>query len=325
MAVAISPDGRYVAAGGEVDDGKGSAQIWDCAHGKSVWSANDDQSEVLALAFTPDGSLIATGNAAGVVKLRESKTGRVIHSLSDHKGGATSLVFSPDGNTLFCGQGYGGARVWDVRYGRLLRSCYVEESRPSGFTIDRRMNSIGLSQDGASLATCASSVNDEFVDRVRIWDAESGALKRDFDFHGQPMALSPDGSIIATGGKSIKLWDSHTGKPLRELFGYLKRTQSIVFSADGKLIVSGGSYGTTNLWDVSRGRLLATLFTFVDARTGAVSDNWLAYTPDGYYDGPAAVERFLAWRVGDELQTPRTLAAQFHKPDRVAAALASVK
>ena len=52
-----------------------------------------------------------------------------------------------------------------------------------------------------------------------------------------------------------------------------------------------------------------------------MTDDWLAYTPEGYYDGSPGVERFLAWRVGDELLTPRALAPLDH-PDRVAAALA---
>ena len=41
------------------------------------------------------------------------------------------------------------------------------------------------------------------------------------------MALSPDGSIVATGGKSIKLWDVRTGKLLRELYGHLKRHSEV--------------------------------------------------------------------------------------------------
>jgi WD40 repeat protein len=135
------------------------------------------------------------------------------------------------------------------------------------------------------------------------------------------MALSPDGSVIATGGKSVKLWDVNTGKMLRELYGDLKRTQSIVFSADGRLLVEGGSYGTTNVWDVATGRHLVTLFTFCDGRNGSPTDDWLAYHPDGFYDGSPGVERYLGWRVGEEFQTPQTLGPQLHHPDRIAEAL----
>jgi WD40 repeat protein len=135
------------------------------------------------------------------------------------------------------------------------------------------------------------------------------------------MALSPDGSILATGGKSVQLWDVRTGKKLRELVGHLKRTQSITFSADGRLLVSGGSYGTTNAWEVATGRHLVTLFAFPEGRNGKVSDDWLAYHPDGFYDGSPGVERYLAWRVGDELLTADSLGPQLHRPDRLASAL----
>ena len=135
------------------------------------------------------------------------------------------------------------------------------------------------------------------------------------------MALSPDGAILATGGKSVRLWDARTGKPLRELSGHLKRTQSITFSADGRLLVSGGSYGTTNAWEVATGRHLVTLFAFPERRNGTVEEEWLAYHPDGYYDGSPGVDRLLAWRVGDELLTPESLRPRLHRPDRLADAL----
>jgi WD40 repeat protein len=159
---------------------------------------------------------------------------------------------------------------------------------------------------------------------VSLWDIRTGELKRTFSepaIKGRPMALSPDGAVLATGGKSVRLWDARTGKPLRELFGHLKRTQSIAFSADGQLVVSGGSYGTTNAWEVATGRHLVTLFAFPASRDGTASDDWLAYHPDGFYDGSPGVERYLAWRVGDELLTPDTLGPQLHRPDRIASAL----
>src|ERR671936_167293 len=101
--------------------------------------------------------------------------------------------------------------------------------------------------------------------------------------------------------------DVRTGKLLRELFGHLKITQAISFSADGRLLVSGGSYGTTNAWEVATGRHLVTLFTFPAARTGADLDDWLAYSPEGFYDGSPGVERYLAWRVGADLRTPDSI------------------
>ncbi|HZN35604.1 MAG TPA: hypothetical protein VFB80_17365, partial [Pirellulaceae bacterium] len=51
------------------------------------------------------------------------------------------------------------------------------------------------------------------------------------------------------------------------------------------------------------------------------SDDWLAWTHDGIYDGSPAVERYLAWRVGDELQTGAALGPQLRRAERLRAAL----
>ncbi|MEX2138313.1 MAG: WD40 repeat domain-containing protein [Pirellulales bacterium] len=324
MAVAISSDGRRVAGGGALASGAGFVHVWDAATGQHMWSTNDHEKEVLAVAFGRENHWLATASADGLVTIRDAQSGRLVRKLADHKGGATSLAFTPDGNTLVCGEAFGGTRIWDTRDGRLLHTCSAANSQAESFTIDRLMNSIGLSQDGRTLATCASSVNNEFVAPVRIWDVRAGTLLRDFtaeNIHGRPMALSPDGSILATGGKAVQLWDVRTGKKLHKLFGHLKRTQSIVFSSDGRRLFAGGSYGTTNLWDVATGRHLITLFAFTGNGNDATVDDWLAYAPEGFYAGSPGIERYLAWRAGDELLTAEMLAPQLHRPDRIESAL----
>src|SRR5262245_50660759 len=330
MAVAVSADGRHAAAGVGIGGGKGGVRVWDVQTGAAVWSTNDVAKEALAVAFAPDGASLAVGSADGRVIVCDSKTGRVARALAGHEGGATSVTFTPDGKTLVCGQGYGGARIWDVRAGALARTCRVEGSRAVAFSnarrghSDRLVNSIGLTRDGAVLATCGSSINSEFTDPARLWDPRTGELKREFkaeNIHGRPMALSPDGTILATGGKSVRLWDVRTGAKLRELLGHLKRTQSIAFSADGRLLIAGGSYGTTNVWEVATGRHLVTFFAFLGWPGEAIKDDWLAYHPDGFYHGSPDIDRLLAWRVGEELKKPASLAAELRRPDRVESAL----
>jgi WD40 repeat protein len=324
MAVALSPDGRRIAAGGGRPDGKGGVRIWDAASGTPIWSVGDHAAEVLAVAFAPDGSSLASADADGLVKLRDADTGSVARTLSGHARGATSLAFSADGAALACGGGDGTTSVWEVRTGLRARTFRPASSRAGTIRWDRPMTSIALSRDGETLATCTAGVNQTFAEPVRIWDVRTGELKRAFSepmITGRPMALSPDGAVLATGGKSVRLWDARTGRPLRELFGHLKRTQSVTFSADGRLLVSGGSYGTTNAWEVATGRHLVTLFAFPERRNGMVKEEWLAYHPEGYYDGSPGVDRLLAWRVGDELLTPESLGPRLHRPDRLADAL----
>jgi WD40 repeat protein len=324
MAVALSPDGQRVAAGGGSPDGKGVVHLWNAASGTSVWSVGDHAAEVLAVAFAPDGKSLACASADGLIKLRDPQTGSVARTLPGHVRGGTSLAFSADGAALACGGGDGTTSLWEIRTGlrvRIFRPAYSQAGTIGG---DRPITSIALSRDGETLATCTAGVNQTFAEPVRIWDVRTGELKRQFSepaITGRPMALSPDGAVLATGGKTVRLWDARTGKPLRELFGHLKRTQSITFSADGRLLVSGGSYGTTNAWEVATGRHLVTLFAFPERRNGTVEEEWLAYHPDGYYDGSPGVDRLLAWRVGDELLTPESLGPRLHRPDRLADAL----
>jgi WD40 repeat protein len=323
LAVTLTSDGRLAASGGVKRDGAGIVHLWDSASGKALWSMNDHQAEVLAVATTTDGSTLATASADGEVKVRDIRTGEVLMTVSGHTRGATSVLFSNDGSLLITGAGDGETRILDARTGLLVQTCKLGSSLPPS-PGDRLFNSIGLSHDGTTLASCTTSVWNIVGAPARIWNGKTGTLQRDFaaeKIHGRPIALSPDGSLLATGGKSVKLYDVKTGELQRELFGHLKRTQCIQFSADGRLLFAGGNYGTTNAWEVATGRHLATLFTFRDSSDDTAADDWLAATPEGFYDGTEKVERYLSWRVGDEIKTPGSLRVKLHRPDRVEQAL----
>lgn len=323
MAVALSPDGRRVIAGGANPKGDGVVHAWDTATGAAVWSTEDHAADVLAIACTPDGSSLATAGADGRVRLRDPATGTVARTLEGHERGATALAFSPDGATLVCGEGLGATRVWDVKSGRLLQKCQAD-SRAASYTTDRIFTSVGFTPEGSTVLACTASMGNTYGEPVRYWDVRTGQLKRamETEVHGgRPIALSPDGTILAAGGKTIQLSDARTGAPLRRLFGHLKKVQSIAFSSDGRLIFAGGSYGTTNAWEVATGRHLVTLFAFPRTQKGTIVDDWLAYHPDGYYDGSPGIERYLGWRVGEEFKTPDTIGERLHRPDRLSAAL----
>ncbi len=331
MAVALSPDGRRVASAGAGASGSGAVHLWDVATGESVWSAVDHTAEALGIAFAPDGSAIASAAADGTIKLRDPRTGSVLRNLVGHQGGATSVAFSGDG-ALLCGGGADeGAYLWEARTGRLVRTI-----RPTKSLRERILGarvwpntSVALSPDGTTLVACSGSISAEFGDRqVRVWDTRAGALRREFSrpqSAGRFVALSPDGTTVATSGsgKAIALWDVKTGRLIRELVGHAHPPQSAAFSADGRILVSGGDYRTTKVWEVATGRLLATMVTFSESRPGTAVDDWLAYTPDGFYEGSPGIDRYLAWRVGDDLQDADSLGPRLHRPDRLEAALKS--
>jgi WD40 repeat protein len=140
---------------------------------------------------------------------------------------------------------------------------------------------------------------------------------------GKPIVLSPDGRVLAAGGKSVQLFEFPSANKLHRLTSdHLKKIQAIAFSPDGRLVFGGGSYGTTNIWSAETGELLVTLFAFAETEcNGAVTDQWLALRPDGYYDGSPGVERFMAWRRGRELQTGASQEHELRHSAAIAAAL----
>jgi WD40 repeat protein len=311
-AVVFSPDGRFIAAAGAGASDSGAICLWDTATGAPVWSADDRAREALAIAFAPDGSSVATVGTDGAIELRKSRTGSIVRTLAGHQGGATSVAFSGDG-AIVCGGGANqGAFLWDARTGCAIRTIRPTRS-PRELLLpahESLITSVALSADGQTLVTCSGSVSPEYGDRqVRVWDAHTGRLKREFSrpqSAGRFVALSPDRITLATSGvgKSIALWDVRTGRFIRELVGHPHAPQSAAFSADGRLLVSGGDYRTTKVWEVATGRLLATMVTFSESGPGLLADDWLAYTPDGFYEGSPGIKRYLAWRVGDDLRAP---------------------
>lgn len=91
------------------------------------------------------------------------------------------------------------------------------------------------------------------------------------------VAYSPDGMTIASVGsdKTVKLWDSITGKLRNTLIGHTQEINTIAFSSNGKLLASGSLDKTVKLWDVTTGKLIHTL-------TGhAASVQSVAFSPDG--------------------------------------------
>src|SRR5262249_10348341 len=93
------------------------------------------------------------------------------------------------------------------------------------------------------------------------------------------------------------------------------------FSADGRLVFSGGSYGTNNAWEAATGRHLVTLFAFPGRGNGSAEEEWLGYHPDGYYDGSPGGDPPLASRGRGEPLTPQNPGPPLHRPERIADAL----
>ena len=213
---------------------------------------------VTAVAWSPDGSRIATGSAVGV-RVWDAVTGEDLFSLELECGrGVESVAWSPDSRRIATGSIFGDVRVWDAVTGENVLS--LEH--------DHRVGSVAWSPDGRRIAT-GSAVG------VQVLDAVTGEELLSLE-HGHwvgSVAWSPDSRRIATGSDvGVQVWDAVTGENVLSLeHGHW--VGSVAWSPDGSRIVTG-SFGAVRVLDAVTGENVLSLEH--DHGVGSV-----VWSPDG--------------------------------------------
>jgi WD40 repeat protein len=218
---------------------------------------------VLCVAFSPDGTQIATGDSNGDVRLWRFADGKHLMSYEGHTNWVRSLAFSPDGKILASGGADQTIRLWDLS----TNQCF---DVLKGHTV--WVWSLVFSSDGQYLI---SSSDDQ---TIRFWNIRHRQCVQNL-VQTSPVwsiALNPDGTRLASGSNDqmVRLWDVKTGRCLQTLQGHTNWVRSVAFSPDGKILASSGDQ-TVQLWDVKTGRCLQTL-------QGHWDQVWtLSFSPDG--------------------------------------------
>jgi WD40 repeat protein len=230
-AVAFSRDGRWLASrrfqSGDID-------VWDVTSGRLVRTLPDGGKQSGALAVSPDGKVLASGQGTKV-KLWETTTGRQI---SDINVGASELAYSPDGRWLAAATSE-GVQLWDASTFQLSRSL--------SFPVGIFGSKIAFSPEGRLLAAGAKST-------IKIWETVSGREARTITRVEPPpmpehivsiggissLCFSPDGRRVAAGGGSreVRTWDVSTGRELQQFSLNAINADVIGFSPDGRTMVT---------------------------------------------------------------------------------------
>lgn len=163
---------------------------------------------IFAVAFSPDGSLLASAGDALAVYLWDGETGELRHVLEGHEHGVNSLAFSPDGRVLATGASDHTVRLWDVASGSVRVTLTGHRAW---------VRSVAFSLDGSIVASCSADHT------IRLWDVESGQLLHMLEGH-EHWVWSLDFRPAAVGGlrspllasssvdKTVRLWDVQSGK-----------------------------------------------------------------------------------------------------------------
>ena len=221
---------------------------------------------VNAVAFSPDGLVLASAGNDGTVRMRGGAGHRqVLAALSGHGGQVLGLAFSPDGSLLASAGADGTVRLWDVR------------ARHAAGTLlghGGAVRAVAFAPDGRRVVTGGADRT------VRVWDVARRAPLTTLEGHGDAVmgvAYSPDGQQVASAGmdRTVRLWDLTGQAPPVVLRGHADGVLGVAWSPDGRQLASGGMDRTVRLWDTREHREVASL-------TGHSDDvNAVAYLPDG--------------------------------------------
>jgi WD40 repeat protein/tRNA A-37 threonylcarbamoyl transferase component Bud32 len=243
-AVALSPDGRHALSGSGPPGGDRALRLWDLETGQMVCQFGTATTEILAVAFAPDGRVALSAGSDKVLHLWDVETGQEVRKLEGHRGAVYAVAFSPDGRLALSGSADRTVRLWDVETGKEVRTL-------EGHT--GTVRAVAFAPDGKQ------AISGGDAGTVRLWDVETGK-ERETSRRRLPGAVwcvcfSPDGHLIAASGEVpvVRLWEVSTGRAKRPLRGHSKGIRGLAFTPDGRHLVSASLDRSVRVWGLPSG------------------------------------------------------------------------
>lgn len=241
------------------------------------------RSPVRAVAFSPDGRIVASGSDDNAITLWDVSSGRQLRILKDHKERVNAISFSPDGRILASGSDDRTIRLWDLSTDFSPRVIGDHH---------QAILSVFFSPDGKILVSGTSDGT------FYLWNVADGSRRlilEDSNNKAGIVAFSPDSKLLAitSTDKTIGLWDIDSGAQIKILKGNTAEVSSVSFSPQGHKLASAAYDGAIILWDVQNGRQLKRL----EGNRERV--NAIIFSPDGQTLATGAVDRSIRlWDIG---------------------------
>jgi eukaryotic-like serine/threonine-protein kinase len=222
-------------------------------------------SDVVEVAFTPDGKRVVSADKGGTILLWDTTTGEHLSTLTGHEGRIDGLAVSPDGSSVASAGDDAKVRLWEAKAGDIIQTI-------SGHL--GAINGLAFSPTGDRIASASADKS------VKVWDLKSGEEIFTVTGHTESVvgvAFSPDGKQLAStssGDKTIRIWDSRTGKQIKVVHHPYPEVRRLAFSPDGTRLATV-TYGSYLLWDTQTWDLVA------EVRAHSRVVRCVAFSPDG--------------------------------------------
>lgn len=285
-AVAFSPDGKWLAAGGYR-----AVRLLDPATGEVKQKLDGPADQVLALAWSEDGKRLAAaggvGGTNGEVCLWDAAAWGKPKVLKDHADTIVALAWRPGTAEFATASPDKTARIWDADSGKVVRVLkdHVDAVFGVAYSPDGKWLATGSADRTAKLyqtsdrARVASYINPDPVSsiafsaksdllavscekQVRVWPVKVGGAENPLRGHGEgepitAVTFSKDGSRFAWGAtnRRVRIWNGEVSNHQREMGDCPDWIYSVTLSPDGKLVAAGGADGKLYCWNADDGKL----------------------------------------------------------------------
>ncbi len=238
--IAITSYGTILAT----SDAAGIVRLWH-PESRRTRVLPGERAHALCLAFAPDGTTLAVGDAKSKISIWDVASGEKKWSFAEHSGWVGAVAFSPDGTTLASGGGDKCVYLWDLASRRL-------KARLDGPT--DAVTAVAFAPDGRTLVSGSQDGS------IRCWDGATSHLRWLIPPPVDRPALtvfclrfSADRKVLASTSRldpCVRLRDPATGQESACLCGPAESMISMDFAADGASLVTGDSRGDLTLWDL---------------------------------------------------------------------------
>lgn len=279
--------------------GDGTARIWDCETGTPFKTLKGHSSWVLAVSYSPDGSMIATGSMDNTVRLWDASTGESLREpLRGHTKWITALAWepyhlqTPGRPRLASSSKDGSVRIWDVIGGKLdlnltrhkgsvscvkwggtgniytsshdktiiIYSSYTGAVLKTLTAHAHWVNHLALSTDHVLRTAYHAPLASEALPADATTESKRKKALQRFEDASRIAGVTTERFVSASDDCTIYLWNANDlSKPIARLLGHQKQVNHVSFSPSGHTIASAGFDNHVKLWSARDGKFLHTL------------------------------------------------------------------